>query len=289
MRCRRGLSPKESQGSRRTARSLSRDAIASGRHLLADIAGAGLTQSHMPDHRWGAATGSSKLARCCPAARCIHMRDIDLRKALRVRAARHHDADPETRVIEELELGPTARADVIVLNGRIEGYEIKSDHDSLVRLTHQAAAYEAVCDRVWLATTERFASVAGERLPAWWGVLVAKTTGESISLVRRRAARAHPHQSREALLDLLWRDELAALCGRYAPHAVRARATSSSLRDAIADTDASAKRLASDVRAALLIREGWRAVPLCASGDAVFPPAAKWSGSRSVLPPHRRR
>jgi len=217
------------------------------------------------------------------------VRDLDLRKALRVRAARHHADDPETRVVEEFELGPTARADVIVLNGRIEGYEIKSDHDSLTRLTHQAVAYEAVCDRVWLVTTDRFGSAAIERLPAWWGVLVAKTTGESISLVRRRAARAHPHQSPEALLDLLWRDELAALCERYAPEAVRARSTSSALRAAIISSGPSGKRLASDVRAALLLREGWRAVPPCASGDAVFPPAARLSGSRSGLPPHRRR
>jgi plasmid stability protein len=217
------------------------------------------------------------------------VRDLDLRKALRVRAAQHHAADPEARIVEELELGLTARADVIVLNGRIEGYEIKSDHDSLVRLAHQAAAYEAVCDRVWLVTTERFAAPAIERLPVWWGVLVARTKGETVSLVRRRAARAHPRQSQAALLELLWRDELAELCGRYAPQAVRARSTSSALRDAIIETDASAKRLASDVRAALLIREGWRAVPPCASGDAVFPPVARWSGSRSGLPPHRRR
>jgi hypothetical protein len=217
------------------------------------------------------------------------MLDKDIRRALRIRAARLHADDQDARIIEEFDLGPGARADMIILNGRIEGYEIKSDHDSLVRLRHQIGAYEAVCDRVWLVTTERFFESASVLLPAWWGILVATARNGEVSLVRRRAARAHQQQRLRSLVELLWREELVALCERYAVAAVRKRSTAPAIRDALAAGRLSRRRLADDVRQALVVREGWRAARPCASGDAPFPPAAKWSGSRSVLPPHRRR
>ena len=215
--------------------------------------------------------------------------DRDIRQALRARAARLHANDPETRIVEELALGPGARADLVVLNGRIEGYEIKSDHDSLIRLPHQVAAYESVCDRMWLVTTERFAASVLERLPPWWGVIVATRRGEEIMLMRRRAARPHRQQRVRALLELLWKDELLSVCDRHAVSHARSKSTVVALRDAIAETRISGRRTADEVRGMLLLREGWRAVRPCASGDAPSPPASRSSGSRSVRPPHRRR
>ena len=174
--------------------------------------------------------------------------DQDIRRALRRRVARLHAEHPETRIVEELDFGFTARADLVVLNGRIEGFEIKSDRDTLVRLAHQAKAYEAVCDRVWLVTTYRFADAAMQQLPSWWGVLVASSRRGEPHLVRRRAARAHHEQRAGALLDLLWRDELASLCKRYAPELVSRRATARAMRLALADGQVSGRRLAKEVR-----------------------------------------
>lgn len=200
-----------------------------------------------------------------------------------------HATDAETRIVEELDLGPGARADLVVLNGRIEGYEIKSDHDSLIRLPHQIEAYEAVCDRVWLVTTDRFASSALEHLPAWWGVLVARRRADQIVLVRRRAARAHRQQRVRALLELLWKSELLAVCDRHAIGHARSKSTVVALRDAIAERRISQRRAADEVRGMLLLREDWRAVRPSASGDAPSRPVSRSSGSRSGLPPHRRR
>lgn len=216
--------------------------------------------------------------------------DKDIRRALRIRAACLHADDPATRIIEELDLGLGARADLVVLNGRIEGYEIKSDHDSLIRLAHQVQAYEAVCDRVWLVTTERFAASALERLPPWWGVLVARPRAGSVVLVRRRAARRHGEQRVSALVEMLWRSELARFCDRHAIGYSRSRSTVMSLRALIAEAKISRRRVADEVREALLLREGWRAARPCGSGDAPSQPDARRSGSRSSsLPPHRRR
>lgn len=212
--------------------------------------------------------------------------DRDLRAALRARTARLHADDYGARVVEELDLG-NARADVVVLNGRIEGFEIKSDRDSLVKLAHQAPAYEAVCDRVWLVTTERYVAAAADALPNWWGLLVARGTGDGLRLVRRRRACAHRAARPEALAALLWRDELLALCDR-AGLAVRRSATVPVLVEVVGNS-LSSRRLADEVRGALVAREGWRAVPPSASGGASSRPASKSAGSRVGLPPHRRR
>lgn len=243
-----------------------------------------------PDVCWTSRRCEASLGLVAASRASLHtVLDRDIRQALRTRAARLHADDPETRIVEELDLGPGARADLVVLNGRIEGYEIKSDHDSLIRLAHQVAAYEAVCDRVWLVTTERFASSVLERLPAWWGVLIATHRGDEIVLVRHRAARAHGQQRVRALPELLWKSELLSVCDRHAVSHMRSKSTVVALRDSIAETRISGRRAANEVRGMLLLREGWRAVRPCGSGDAPSPPVSRSSASRSVLPPHRRR
>lgn len=229
---------------------------------------------------------SAGVARYSP--RLVKLRDADIRSALRARTARLHADDAEARLIEELDLGPGARADVVVLNGRIEGYEIKSDVDSLARLAHQAAAYEAICDRVWIVTTDRLASAAEDQLPSCWGILIARNRADVVQLVRRRAARAHRGQRTGALVEVLWRSELVALNDRLGLPPARTRTTAPALRRTISEA-CSARRLASEVRRALLLRADWRAVRPSVSGDVQFRPSARWSSSRSRLPAHRLR
>lgn len=216
------------------------------------------------------------------------LRDADIRDALRRRTARLHADDAHTRIVEELDLGPGARADVVVLNGRIEGYEIKSDVDTLTRLAHQAAAYEAVCDRVWVVTTDRLLPTVQERLPPWWGVLLATGRSTEVKLLRRRAARAHPGQRSAALAELLWRAELVELNDRLGLAPARSRTTAPVLRTAVSDAY-SPRKLATEVRQAMLVRGDWRAAPPSASGGAPSRPSARSSGFRLGLPAHRRR
>jgi hypothetical protein len=216
------------------------------------------------------------------------IRDTDIRSALRRRAARLHSAVATASIVEELGIAASTRADILVLNGRIEGYEIKSDVDSLVRLPHQVPAYEAVCDRVWIVTTNRFVGRAAESLPDWWGILEAVQRAGDVRLIRRRAARAHRGQQSEALLGLLWRRELIALCEHQGVGGANSRTTAPRLREMLAATR-SQRQLADDVRSALLARRDWRAVTLSGSGDEPSPRAATRSGFRRSLPPHRSR
>src|SRR5690242_7332263 len=70
------------------------------------------------------------------------MRDIDIREALRAEIARRHNGESNTLVVEELGLCQgIARVDLAVVNGSVNGYEIKSAHDTLSRLPAQSDVY----------------------------------------------------------------------------------------------------------------------------------------------------
>jgi hypothetical protein len=64
--------------------------------------------------------------------------DFDIRLALHAKRLRRLKTHPNTLVIDELGLAHAkSRIDVAVINGCIHGYEIKSDKDTLDRLSKQ--------------------------------------------------------------------------------------------------------------------------------------------------------
>ena len=69
------------------------------------------------------------------------MRDIDVRTVLAAEVARRYKGDADTLIIHELGVcSGDARIDLAVVNGKLHGYEIKSDADTLKRLPAQAEA-----------------------------------------------------------------------------------------------------------------------------------------------------
>ena len=87
-----------------------------------------------------------------------------------------------------------------------------------------------------------------QRLPPWWGVLVASSRRREPHLADA-VQRGHIDEQRAGtLLELLWRDELASLCKRYAPEAGSRRATARGMRLALGDGQVSGRRLAKEVR-----------------------------------------
>lgn len=104
-----------------------------------------------------------------------------------------------------------ARADLVMLNERMEGFEIKTDRDTLRRLPHQAAAYGRVFDRCTAVVAEKHLARTVELLPDWWGITTIAFE-RSIRFRPRRTAEPSPELDAETLVRLLWRDEaLAAL------------------------------------------------------------------------------
>jgi len=97
--------------------------------------------------------------------------DFDIRAVLRSRLFLKQSDEADTVVIEELGLcRGQVRVDVVVVNGLLHGYEIKSDRDTLRRLGVQVKVYGKVFDQATLVVGDRHLAEALNIVPAWWGV-----------------------------------------------------------------------------------------------------------------------
>jgi hypothetical protein len=154
------------------------------------------------------------------------MRDTEIRNALENVLLLRHSGDPKTRIRHEFGVCQgTRRVDVAVINGHLDGWEIKSDNDTLRRLEGQAQVYSQVLDRAWLVCTDRHLERAVEVLPDWWGVVVATGTSESVRLRRVRRPRMSPALDAMSTAQLLWRDEaMRVLRARDLAHGLSGKA-----------------------------------------------------------------
>lgn len=148
-----------------------------------------------------------RLGRCCSAAyfssyMSAISHDHQLRALLKVHLSSRVGVGD--RVVDELGLAYGAvRADVALVNGHLEGFEIKAERDTLKRLPAQVEAYSQVFEFSWVVTTPGHLAGVREVVPKGWGLLVAK--GDELVQVRR--ARRNVRRSTEHLARLLWRDE----------------------------------------------------------------------------------
>ena len=136
------------------------------------------------------------------------MRDGDIRAALGVFLSERHSGDPDTIIRHETGIcAGKRRVDVALLNGEFAGYEIKSDEDTLTRLSGQSADYGRVFDRLTLVTTERHLEKALDLVPAWWGIIIARQRDGQVVLDEVRQPDFNTEHDPFALAQLLWREE----------------------------------------------------------------------------------
>lgn len=137
----------------------------------------------------------------------------------RIRTAVMHDllarysTDSKTLVLEELGLKHgSARVDIAVINGFLDGIEIKSDRDTLERLPGQIRVYNSVFDHITLVTGHRHLNEAVLMVPEWWGIQVVETmSSEDMRFLTIREPRDNPSIDMLAVAKLLWRDEALSL------------------------------------------------------------------------------
>ena len=186
------------------------------------------------------------------------MRDHDLRCALHQALEVESERDTSTLIVDELGIEQGAyRVDVAVVNGRLHGYEIKSDRDTLARLPAQSRAYARVFDEVTIVVSPSHVSAARKVVPDWWSVVVCEQDG---TLREVRAGGANPAVDVFALVQLLWRDEaLEELELRGLATGLRSK-TRRELWSALA-TSLAVDELRGVVRARLKNRRTWRADP----------------------------
>lgn len=139
--------------------------------------------------------------------------DATIRAAMKARLTKRHAGDENAFVVEELPVGRgDGRLDMAVINGRIEGVEIKSALDTLDRLPRQVRLYGEGTDIMTLVVAPNHLDEALARVPDWWTVLEA-TAGarRGISLRRVHQGRRNPMRSAAGFLRLLERDEIVSL------------------------------------------------------------------------------
>ncbi len=135
------------------------------------------------------------------------MRDSDIRRALDTFLRATHLGSP-TIIRHEVGLcSGKRRIDLVTVNDELNGYEIKSDEDTLGRLLGQAAAYGEILDRATLVTTSHHRDTALSLLPPWWGVMIARQEAGTIRFENYREAILNRNQVAFSLVQLLWREE----------------------------------------------------------------------------------
>lgn len=144
------------------------------------------------------------------------MKDADVRAAIKRRLSTQHGDDPSTRIVEEMGVWSGAvRIDIAVINGELNGFELKSDSDTLERLPNQIEIYGKVFDRVTLVVGGKHYEKALSRIPPWWGCMLATMKNGSVKLTSKRRANRNPHPDPAILVQLVWKDEAIAILEKH--------------------------------------------------------------------------
>ena len=118
------------------------------------------------------------------------------------------------RIFEELRIN-NSRADLLVVtDGVLTGYEIKSDLDSYSRIQTQIKNYNCFCDYCYVVTGVSHKQGIAERVPQHWGILVVFTLGDKYGIEILRLATKNPRAIITNKIKLLWRRELVNISFR---------------------------------------------------------------------------
>jgi len=190
------------------------------------------------------------------------MRDYIVRAEFHKKILKHAHQDANTFVLDELGLkNGEIRADIAVLNGKLIGYEIKTDKDTLNRLSAQVLAYNEVFDKVFIVTGEKHLLKALEIIPQWWGVyLIKPITAGKITFQCFRRAKVNKVKSSFGIAQLLWKTEVLEIMSAYLNIVAKQNTTKHALYNVLSTTYAP-KKLGSIALQYLKTRQGWRINP----------------------------
>jgi hypothetical protein len=104
-----------------------------------------------------------------------------------------------------------SRIDLCVIGDDLEGFEIKSEYDSLVRLPSQMNFYNHVMDRISIVTSVSHIEKAKKVIPAWWGIYTAVSKEGTITITELSPPSANPNLDGYAIAQLLWKDEVISV------------------------------------------------------------------------------
>lgn len=186
-------------------------------------------------------------------------RDRDVRAAVHRKVLAEHHEDPNTLVLEELGLQHgRCRIDIAVINGKLHGYELKSDADTLERLPSQELVYSKVMDKVTLVIGEKHSQNAKDLIPEWWGIkIAAQGVRGAVHLSNERPSLMNPSIDPFSLAQLLWRPEALEILRRLGVPDIQLRGNRATLYAMLSDY-LDLPDLRKIVRDCLKARENWR-------------------------------
>lgn len=190
------------------------------------------------------------------------MLDRDIRQYLHDNyLCEYKKADDTAVVVDEMGLSAhAARIDIGVINGKLVGYEIKSDRDNLDRLPRQLAIYNQIFDRVTVVCGPKHETKLLTYLPAHCGLMVTQKIGAD-SPCLRTVREATQNNGRDAYMvaSMLWYDEVKELLLRLGSKKGLSKLRKWELWERLAGyygTDIDA--LSGEVRRILKSRQTWR-------------------------------
>lgn len=186
------------------------------------------------------------------------MRDIDIRQVLLSTLQRKHRKSRNTLLVEELGLCQgDARVDVAVINGCIHGYEIKSERDTLSRLSGQQEIYNKVLDQVTVIGSTCHLSKIEKMVPTWWGICDAEFKHGKLAIHEIRPSTLNTAVDPSSVVQLLWREEALLILKERNLHKGLASKSRKVLWERIVEC-LSAHEVSSLVREKIKLRQQWR-------------------------------
>lgn len=187
------------------------------------------------------------------------MNDVEIRNSFHRKRLKRQHAHEGTLVVNELGLNHGRwRADIAVVNGHLIGYEIKSDRDSLDRLTGQVKAYNAVFDRAFVVVGERHVGSVEKHVPEWWGLILSvRGARGAVNFKTLRPAAKNAGIDPISMARLLWHSEAAEVLRARGLSPKILRQPRAILYEHLADT-LSISDLRRTVRDYLKKRRNWR-------------------------------
>jgi hypothetical protein len=186
------------------------------------------------------------------------MTDYDIRQQLLIHLKVQHSAESDCLIVEELGLAQgESRVDVALINGSLNGFEIKSNRDRLDRLPRQRDMYGRFFDTMTIVVGDKHLQNARIVVPAWWGIIEARLESNDIQLRSRRQPRPNRGIDPRSVVQLLWKHEACEIATQLGIPRPKSRTDAWEL---IASS-LCREELCKKVREALKARGDWRSGP----------------------------
>lgn len=143
----------------------------------------------------------------------MRIKDIDIRRVLFNSTLKSLESkEPGTKIVEEFSICQgDARIDIAAINGRIHGFEIKSESDDLRRLPDQIEFYNKVFDRITIVIGRDHLNEIKKMVPLWWGIIVVEKDKKDLTMKPVRDPIQNFYIESYYLAQLLWRDEAISI------------------------------------------------------------------------------